>query len=95
MKRFFINGTEDEVKFGDYLELDLVDKKGTTHKHMECKFIPEILDFLVEEGVIEKRDSKKKCGKCSNKEELLDILLETNAILTERIEALEKKVYGK
>ena len=55
MKKYFMKGTQDEVQFGDMLELDFTKdtKNGTIHRHLETKFIPELVDILVEEGVIE------------------------------------------
>lgn len=82
MKKFFINGTEEEVKFGDYLELDLV--KDDTKKHIECKFIPEILDFLVDEDIIEVKEQnspKQKKAACLSLEDRLTALEEAVAEL--------------
>ena len=55
MKKYYLAGTDNEIQFGEMLELDFTrdGKCGVTHHHMECKFIPELVDILVEEGVIE------------------------------------------
>lgn len=64
MKKYFMKGTQDEVQFGDMLELDFTKdtKNGTIHKHLELKFIPELVDVLIEEDVIEEKNclSEKK-----------------------------------
>lgn len=90
MKKFYLVGTDESLEFGDFLELDLTkeNKKGKEIcEHIECKFIPELVPLLIEEGIIEEREVKKE-KKLTPYEELL----RDNAVLTERIEALEKAV---
>lgn len=65
MKKYFLAGTEDEIKFGDELELDFTrenEKTGkTVHHHMEIKFIPELVAMLLNEGVVEEHEDVEKC----------------------------------
>lgn len=56
MKKYFMKGTEDEVQFGDMIELDLtedMDNGHVKHHHLECKFLPEMVAMFLEEGVVE------------------------------------------
>lgn len=56
MKKYFMKGTEDEIQFGDELELDLtkeMENGHTKHHHFECKFIPELIPLLLENDIIE------------------------------------------
>ena len=50
-----MKGTEDELQFGDMIELNLVKEEDghKVHSHLECKFIPELIDMLLENDVIE------------------------------------------
>lgn len=62
MKKFFINGTNDQLVFGDTLELDLTHEGdgNTVKQHVSCKFVPEIADLLLESGVIEEREVEEE-----------------------------------
>ena len=56
MKKYFMKGTDEEIKFGDMLELDCskdMEDGHICHHHLECKFIPELVDTLIEEEIIE------------------------------------------
>ena len=59
MKRYFMKGTGDEIQFGDIIKLDLTKEtsRGTVkHRHLEVEFLPGIVDYLVEEDVIEVKE---------------------------------------
>lgn len=61
MKRYFMKGTGDEIQFGDIIELDLTketDGDTVKHRHLEVEFLPEIVDYLVEEDIIEVKEFK-------------------------------------
>lgn len=81
--------TAEELKFGDMIVLDLSHdmKNGhTKHYHLECKFIPELVPILLEEGVIVEKEVKD--------EKPLDSL-DNDALINlvkEIIEANEKKL---
>lgn len=63
MKKYFMKGTNDEVQFGDIIQLDLTKRTESgkvKHKHFECELQPGIADYLVEEDVLEVRESKEK-----------------------------------
>ena len=57
-KKYFMAGTDDELKYGDIIEISLVgEEEGVKkHTHLECKFMPEIVDDLLEEEIIEERE---------------------------------------
>ena len=66
MKKYFMKGTEDEVQFGEIIELDLTKRtdRGTMkHQHLEVEFCPEIVDYLVEEEIIEVKEFKEEPAK--------------------------------
>ena len=58
MKKYFMKGTDDELQFGDMIELDFVGEEDGVkkHTHLEVKFLPEYVDELLEEEVIEERE---------------------------------------
>lgn len=63
MKKYFMKGTNNEVQFGDIIQLDLTkrtEEGKVRHKHFECEFQPGIAEYLVEEEVIEERETKEK-----------------------------------
>ena len=67
MKKYFMTGTDDELEYGDIIEVDL--SKGKKHEHIECKFHPAIVGILLDEGIIEIRDVEEK-----EKEDTKDVL---------------------
>lgn len=59
-----MKGTNDELKFGDEVELDFTrddEKTGkTVHHHLEVKFIPSLIDLLVEKDIIDVKDIQEE-----------------------------------
>lgn len=106
MKKYFMQGTAEELKFGDMIVLDLSEdlKNGNVkHHHLECRFIPQIVSLLLSQGIIEAKDVKetKKARKSQKKETLeftngnppmLDDLVKANQNLEHRVYDLEKVV---
>ena len=74
MKKYFMNGTEDELSYGDMIELDFIGEEDgvTKHSHLECKFVPELVDELLKEDIIEVREVKEKKPKAEPKKEPLE-----------------------
>lgn len=63
MKKYFMQGTADELHFGDVIELDVTKSLPSgkvRHHHLECKFLPELLPLLLEEGIIEEKEIEEK-----------------------------------
>ncbi len=59
MEKYFMKGTDDVLEFGDQIVLDFSskDEEGkTTHHHLDCKFIPVLVDTLLENDIIEVRE---------------------------------------
>ncbi len=89
-------GTDDEIQFGDMIEVDFTKdtETGVVHHHMEVKFIPELVDILLENGVIEEKEVKEEKEK---ENEILDIYDNDDLDLIEvegAIEGLENSVKG-
>lgn len=60
--KYYMFGTDDEVQFGDHIEVNFTEDtdKGTTkHYHFDCKFIPELVDMLLEHEVIEAEETEE------------------------------------
>jgi hypothetical protein len=54
--------TAEELKFGDMIVLDLshdMENGHTKHHHLECKFMPELVPILLEEGIIKEEEVKE------------------------------------
>lgn len=91
--------TAEELEFGDMIVLDLSEnmKNGhTKHHHLECKFIPELVPILLEEGVIVEKEIKEDKPldfqdddtPCS----LMKEVIKANEELELRVDKLEKAV---
>lgn len=98
MKKYFMQGTAEEVKIGDIIQLDLTKELSngeTMHHHLECKFIPKLIPLLLEQGVIEEQEIKEK-KKASDKEgcieECINILQSENKKLWNKVNTLEALV---
>jgi hypothetical protein len=103
MKKYFITDTEDELQFGDIIELEFVkDRNGKTlHKHLEIEFTPVTIAFLLSENIIEEREvSEEEQDTDPNEEEgmteeeiqdYFDAIFEDIEALEMRIEELEDK----
>ena len=103
MKKYFIAGTEKEVKFGDELEADFskeLPNGRVRHQHIECVFAPELAELFVEKGVLEeKEDDEEKEFPFNIKEakdeclsELLDEIVNLMEDFNVRLSSLEKKI---
>ena len=96
MKKYFLTGTDDELQFGEMIELDFTKdgKHGVTHHHLECKFIPELVDMLLDNEIIE--DEEECCVDFENSvKEALQAIDEMYGVfhsLLERVDKLEAEV---
>ena len=107
MKKYFMAGTDDELKYGDIIEVDL--SKGKRHEHMECKFHPALVGILLDEDIIEMKDVEEEEEKdnndtlefaednCKSVEdckfmEVLDKLIKSQEMQTELISKLSDRV---
>ena len=101
MKKYFMKGTEDELQFGDLVELDITEDMPNgkiKHKHLDCKFMPDLIDTLLEAGVIEEVDVDDEEEE-EEEEEITDEvcpmmqeLIVANENLELKVEQLEKEL---
>ena len=93
-KKYFMKGTDDELQFGDIIELDLVGEEDgvTKHSHVELEFLPEFVDELLEDEVIEEKEVEEDLLDFEDAEKVLQDHEQMIEHLTERIEALEKDI---
>lgn len=90
-----MKGTEDEVTFGDMIEMDLtkdLPNGSVKHKHLECKFIPEIVPLLLEEEVIEEVNIKEEEEEDTESCPVVESLIKANEDLELRVDNLESAV---
>lgn len=98
MKKFFMKGTEDELQFGDLIELDLtkdMPNGKVKHHHLDCKFIPELIPLLLDAEVIDAVDEEEEKKETLDFQEgcpLFEDVLEANEALEMKVEKLEAAV---
>lgn len=58
MKKYFVEGIDEPLEFGDTIGLDIIKEKDgkSVKKNIEIPFTPELLPLLLEEGVIVEKD---------------------------------------
>ena len=88
--------TAEELEFGDMIVLDLshdMEDGHTKHHHLECKFMPELVPILLEEGIIEEKEVKEeKPLDFQDDSPMMEKLLKANQNLEKRVHTLEKAV---
>lgn len=88
--------TAEELEFGDMIVLDLshdMENGHTKHHHLECKFMPELVPILLEEGIIEEKEVEdNKPLDFEDSYLMIDKLLRANQNLEKRVYTLEKAV---
>lgn len=98
MKKYFMKGTEDELQFGDLIELDLtkdMPNGKVKHHHLDCKFIPELIPLLLDAEVIDAVDEEEEKKETLDFQEgcpLFEDILEANEALEMKVEKLEAAV---
>lgn len=97
MKKYFVVNTEEEVQFGDMIESDFIKKDEDTgrpaHHHLECTFAPEVVDFLIANGIIECRDDEDTPDE-ENVDKTLDEIIEELHSINARFNRLEDILLG-
>ena len=91
--------TAEELEFGDMIVLDLshdMENGRTKHHHLECKFMPELVPILLEEGVIVEKEVKedKPLDFQDNDTScpLMEEVIKANEELELRVDKLEREV---
>lgn len=96
MKKYFLQETAEELEFGDMIVLDLshdMENGHTKHHHLECKFMPELVPILLEEGIIKEEEVKEdKPLDFQDDPSMIERLLKANQNLEKRVYTLEKAV---
>lgn len=97
MKKYFVVNTDEEVQFGDMIESDFIKKDEDTgipaHHHLECTFAPEVVDFLIANGIIECR-SDEDTPEEENTNKTLDEMAKDLHDINERLSSLENVLLG-
>lgn len=93
MKKYFMKGTDDELQFGDVIELDFVGEEDGVrkHSHFEVEFKPEYIEELLEEEVIEEREGEEE-DDLINFEDYADMFAKHDQmleLLTEKVKCME------
>ena len=98
-KKYFMQGTADELEFGDQIALDLtkdMPNGKVQHHHLDCKFVPELVDMLLEDGIIEEHDVGDEGNGLEKPLDegcpMMDELIKANQNLEHRVYDLEKEI---
>ena len=101
MKKYFIAGSDEELEFGDVIELDLTKetKHGTHCVESEVTFSPDILPLLLEIGAVEEKDEKSLIDfsdeePCDDLDELYERIEDIEARVEEQDEMIEEMMKG-
>lgn len=91
--------TAEELEFGDMIVLDLshdMENGRTKHHHLECKFMPELVPILLEEGVIVEKEVKEDKPLDFQDNDtpcpLMEEVIKANEELELRVDKLEREV---
>lgn len=91
--------TAEELEFGDMIVLDLshdMENGHTKHHHLECKFMPELVPILLEEGVIVEKEVKENKPLDFQDNDtpytLMEEIIKANEELELRVNKLEREV---
>ena len=98
MKRYYIKGTDEELKVGDIVELNFVRvyKDGDEEEFfsMEKEVDEELIDRYIKEDFLETFQDKEDDDPIEfvDEDETIDALIEANEELEKRTESLEDEV---
>ena len=91
--------TAEELEFGDMIVLDLshdMENGHMKHHHLECKFMPELVPILLEEGVIVEKEVKEDKPLDFQDNDtpytLMEEIIKANEELELRVDKLEREV---
>lgn len=95
MKKYFLKNSNEELKFGDIIELDFTkdtEDGHTRHHHLECKFIPDLIPLLLKQGIIiekeiESKDTKTSDDDCLETARMIISTLKTFALKFKQMDA--------
>lgn len=91
MRKYFMQGTANEVELGDTVVWDNIDEMEdghNLHQHLECVFNEHTLPILLEKNIIEESEDGEDTP--DEEEETLDFMDECPIV--ENFNALEEKV---
>lgn len=93
MKKYFMQGTADELHYGDWIKLDVTEdlhNGKTVHHHINCKFSEPLIPLLLEEGIIEEQKVKDKDVEEAEKKILDFCDKEDSCIINETLKLMEE-----
>lgn len=93
MKKYFMKGTEEEIQFGDEINVSFIKDtpRGKRHCRLLCTFSPDIVDELLDKEIIdvvavdEDNEEEEETYECDE----LDMLIHHIKEINERIDSLE------
>lgn len=97
MKKYFLKDSNEELKFGDIIELDFTkdtEDGHTRHHHLECKFIPDLIPLLLKQEIIIEKEVESKDTETSDTEccEAAQFILSTLETFVLKFKQMDAKI---
>lgn len=97
MKKYFLKNSNEELQFGDIIELDFTkdtEDGHTRHHHLECKFIPDLIPLLLKQEIIVEKKVEDKTVETSDNEcnEAAQIILSTLETFALKFKQMDAKI---
>ena len=86
-----MKNTGEEIQFGEEVVLDFTKdtEHSIKHHHLEVKFIPELVDLMLEYDIIEEKEINEHSENTMTIEETINALIEDFELLESKMERLE------
>lgn len=95
MKKYFMKGSDKELQFGDMIEVDLTKNLpdgSVKYHHLECKFMPDLVDILLGNDIIEEQCIDEEKDNDMENCPLMEEIFKTTEQLELRVENLESAI---
>lgn len=94
MKIYFMKGTDEQVQFGECINVHQVEKEdgGVVHKAFCGVFDPSVVDFLLEKEIIEEREVEDPEPDFIDHDDVIDEIIQEQVNMGEEIENLKREI---
>lgn len=97
MKKYFMKDSNEELKFGDIIELDFTkdtEDGHTRHHHLECKFIPDLIPLLLKQEIIVEKEVEDKDTDTSDDDclEIAQVIISTLETFAFKFKQMDAKI---
>jgi hypothetical protein len=94
MKIYFMKGTDEQVQFGEFINVHQVEEEdgGVVHKAFCGKFDPSVVDFLLEKEIIEEKEVEDPEPDFVDPDDVINEIIQEQVNLSEEIENLKREI---